>query len=386
MGENVAFYRDSYIEVYLDRLERNVQFIQSTLPSKIQIIAVVKADAYGHGAKHVAKFLASKGISFFAVATLDEAIELRRFGLTESILLLGPIRHRDLELASRYQLTISIFDLTWFETAIKQYHGPTIEVHLDLDTGMNRIGLKTENEVQAFLRLVQHQNQFRLTGIYSHLATSEEDNTEYYENQIRRFEIFLPFFDLTNLCIHIANSGAVFKSPPKFVTMVRIGLFLHGAMPNPAWRGIYPLEETMAVFSHIIQIKVCHKGEKISYNGTYTVQDEEEIIATLPIGYADGLDRRYRSGRVFVQGDYGEIIGRICMDLTMIKLKKMVPIGSKVEIIGSHVSIEDYAMNIQTSTYQAFSQWSDRLPRLYYYHQQQIAHINPRFSKEAPYE
>lgn len=387
VGGAVTYYRDTYLDIHLDFLEHNVQFLKSILPPHVEIMAVVKADAYGHGAVVVSDYLQRFGIRHFAVATLDEAIELRLGGIHGEILLLGPVHIRHINMVVKHNLTLTIHDLTWLKELLTVVCDQPISCHIDLDTGMHRIGLLSKAELIEAMDLITKSSVLRLTGIYSHLASSEEIEESYYHYQVETFTHCLSNLNLTNLKIHIANSGGTLKPPLAFVNMVRVGLFLHGAAPSRYWSERLPLQETLSLTSHIIQIKQLPKGEKISYNGIYTTQEEGEIIATLPIGYADGFDRRIQNGRCYVNGDYGEIVGRVCMDFILVKLPKMVPLHTPVELIGPHISIDEYAENINTNNYQAFCQFSDRLPRRYYYHQKLIATTNPRIDrKEEPYE
>lgn len=387
VGGTVTYYRDTYLDIHLDSLEQNVNFLRSFLPPHINIMAVVKADAYGHGAFIISQYLQSFGIHHYAVATLEEAIELRHAGIRGEILLLGPVSSQYLPLVAKHNLTLTIHDLDWLKALVSVSLEQPIPCHIDLDTGMHRIGLLTKTELLEAMEWIRSSSSLRLTGIYTHLATSEEEDETYYHHQVEMFTSLLKDFDLTNLTIHIANSGGTLKPPLAFVNMVRVGLFLHGAAPSRYWSERLPLQETLSLTSHIIQIKQLPRGEKLSYNGIYTTQEDGEIIATLPIGYADGFDRRIQNGRCYVNGDYGEVVGRVCMDFILIKLPKMVPLHTPVELIGPHISIDEYAEKINTNNYQAFCQFSNRLPRRYFYQQKLIATTNQRMvRKEEPYE
>jgi len=387
VGGTVTFYRDTYLDIHLDSLEANVHFLKCLLPPQTNIMAVVKADAYGHGAQVISLYLQHFGIRHFAVATLEEALELRRSGIHGDILLLGPVSAQSLDLVGKHNLTLTIHDLDWLKEMVSVTLEKPIPCHIDLDTGMHRIGLLSKAQLLEAMDLITTSQSLRLTGIYSHLATSEEEDETYYTNQVEAFTNFLSDVDLTNLTIHIANSGGTLKPPLAFVNMVRVGLLLHGVAPSRYWNSRLPLQETLSLTSHIIQIKQLPKGEKLSYNGIYTTQEDGEIIATLPIGYADGYDRRIINGRCYVNGEYGEVVGRVCMDFILVKLPNMVPLHTPVELIGPHISIEEYADNIHTNTYHAFCQFSDRLPRRYFYQEKLIAVMNPRMQrKEETYE
>jgi alanine racemase len=375
------YYRDTFMEINLDDLEDNIRSFQHHYFQSKEIMAVVKADAYGHGSVQIARVLQEQGIRHFAVATLEEAMELRHSGIHGCILLFGHIRVCDLHLAATYDCTLSINHLGWFKEALAGYIGKPLHVHINVDTGMNRLGVPSKEEFVQLLVLLSQTSHFTLKGIYSHLATSEEENDTYYQLQLRRFASFLDGVDTTDLWIHIANSGGSIKEQPNYFNMIRIGLFLHGVSPSDHIKLAFPLKETMSLFTTVLQIKTLPRGEKISYNGIYVTTDDQEVIATLPIGYADGLDRRIEGGRVFVNGDYGEIIGRVCMDFTIVKLPRIVEVGSIVEIIGPHISMEEYARKVKTNTYHAFCAFSDRIVRKYIRHHQVVEVVNKRLNQ-----
>jgi alanine racemase len=378
-GGTMRYHRDTTVEVNLDHLIDNVKnFKQHYCPSQ-QLMAVVKADAYGHGAIPVARALQSHGIDAFAVATLEEAIELRRNGIDGIILIFGHIRVCDLPIAAKYRLTLSVNHKAWLDEAIQSYHGEVIDLHVKVDTGMHRLGIPSKEEFCQVLHVIGTSNLFRLAGIYSHLAASETKDERYYHTQMKAFEDVLDGIDLTGLWIHIANSGGSVKPQPAFINMVRIGLFLHGVMPRQDMDMAFRLQPTLSLFTSIVQVKHLPKGSKISYNGLYETTTDDEIIATIPIGYADGFDRRLEGAHVYVDGEYAPIVGRICMDYAMIRLSHDVLIGSVVEIIGEHVTAVEFASKCNTNTYHVFCQLSDRLPRIYLHHGVVVDIINRRF-------
>jgi alanine racemase len=379
VGGTMRYHRDTTVEVNLDHLIDNVtNFKQHYCPSQ-RIMAVVKADAYGHGAIPVAKALQSHQIDAFAVATLEEALELRRNGIDGIILIFGHIRVFDLPIAAKYRLTLSVNHKAWVEEAIQFYDGEGIDLHVKVDTGMHRLGIPSKEEFVQVLDLVRRSKHFKLTGIYSHLAASETKDEQYYHHQMEEFSDYLKGVDLTGLWIHIANSGGSVKPQPAFINMVRIGLFLHGVKPRQDMNMAFHLQPTLSLFTSIVQVKRLPKGSKISYNGLYETRADDEIIATIPIGYADGFDRRLEGARVYVNGEYAPIVGRICMDYAMIRLSREMPIGSVVELIGEHVTADEFASKCNTNTYHVFCQLSDRLPRIYIQNGSIVETINRRY-------
>jgi alanine racemase len=361
----MRYHRDTTVTVNLDRLIENVTLLRQHHYQGIALMAVVKADAYGQGAVPVAKTLEEVGVGAFAVATLEEALELRHAGIRGMILVFGSISSDDLVLAAKHQLTLSVNHSEWLANAIAKPFDGCVDVHLNIDTGMHRLGIETDRDVFDAVSAIRSAKHLRLKGIYTHLASSETPDETYYRMQIDRFERLISDIDTTGLSIHVANSGASVKKHPPFVNMVRIGLFLHGVPPSDTAVPDFNLQPTLSLSTRIVSVKQLPKGSKVSYNGIYETKEDDERIATLAIGYADGYDRRYGNALVYVDGDYCPIVGRICMDYTMIKLKKDISIGTEVELIGDHVSAVDLAKLSGTNVYHVFCQLSDRIPRNY---------------------
>ncbi len=359
----MKYYRDTYLEINLNHVLHNVTHLIS-LSGDMKLMAVIKADAYGHGALMIAKTLTEAGVSYFAVATVDEAIELRRAKITCPILVFGSVPLRALDLVSRYHLSISVHSLDWLKNAMAFYQGKKINVHLKLDSGMGRLGFTDKLQFLEAYQLIKQSDFWAVEGIYSHLATSEESDESYYQKQINRFESMLQGVVLANLLIHIGNSASLSKPKPKYVNMVRVGLMINGQKPGPNVDFHFEPKQSLSLYSTLVQVKKVPKGEKLSYNGIYQTS-EDEYIGTIPIGYADGYDRRLKNGRVYIDGEYCEIVGRVCMDYCLVRLPKKLPEGTMVELIGPHITIDEYAEKIGTNNYQATCIFSDRLPRVY---------------------
>lgn len=361
----MRYHRDTTVTVNLDRLIENVTLLREHHYQGIALMAVVKADAYGQGAVPVAKTLEEVGVGAFAVATLEEALELRHAGIRGMILVFGCVSSQDLTLAAKHSLTLSVNHFEWLANAIAHPFDGTVDVHLNIDTGMHRLGIEDEREILGAIDRIRSSNHLSLKGIYTHLATSETPDETYYHLQLDRFGSLLSVIDTTDLWIHVANSGASVKKHPPFVNMVRIGLFLHGVPPSDTAVPDFVLQPTLSLSTRIVSIKRLPKGAKVSYNGIYETKEDLELIATLPIGYADGYDRRYGSAMAYVDGEYCPIVGRICMDYTMIRLNKEVPLGTEVELIGDHISAVQLASLSGTNVYHVFCELSDRIPRNY---------------------
>jgi len=363
-GVNMKYYRDTFLEINLDHVFHNVTNLKAGFPPNVRMMAVIKADSYGHGAVMVAKTLLEAGIEHFAVATLDEALELRRAKIHCPILVLGGIRIGDLPLIQKYHITIGVHSAEWLGNALLSYQGKPIDVHLKFDSGMNRLGFISEAEYIQAIDMIRKSSQFKLRGLYSHLASADAQDESYYLMQVERFEHVLNQLDLSDLLIHIGNSAGSFKPKPVHANMVRIGILINGQTPSKSLNLGFELKPSLSLYSHLVQVKTVPPGTKISYNGIYQTT-EETIIGTIPIGYADGYDRRLENGRVFIDGEDCPIVGRICMDYCLVKLPRVYPEGTRVELIGEHITIDEYALKIKTSNYHATCQFSDRLPRKY---------------------
>jgi alanine racemase len=379
IGGAMDFYRDTWIEVDLDAITHNVANIKNHYAKDKLLFAVVKADAYGHGAIMVAKAALKAGADYLAVATLDEAIELRQHKIKSPILVLGHITMSGIKLAAKYKITITIHNIKWLKKIVKAYKGKTIEVHLKVDTGMHRIGVLTKDELVESVALIKNSHSLQLKGIFTHLATAEEDDESYYHSQLNRFRELLQAIDTKNLVIHLANSAATVKFQHDFTNAVRVGLMMYGLLPKRELSVAFDVLQAISLYAKLIHCKELEPHKRVSYNGCYETKDHE-WIGTLAIGYADGWDRRMEHGQVYINGDYCPVIGRICMDQTMIKLPHQLEEGTIVELIGPHIAVDEVAKRIRTINYQTVCQLSDRLPRIYKYKGRIVKIINRRLS------
>jgi alanine racemase len=379
VGGNMDFYRDTWIEVDLDAITHNVTNIKNHYAKDKLLFAVVKADAYGHGAIMVAKTALKAGADYLAVATLDEAIELRRHKIKAPILVLGYVNRSGLKLAAKYKITITVHNIKWLKKVVKFYRGKTIQVHLKVDTGMHRIGVLTKEELIESVALIRNSHSLHLNGIFTHLATAEEDDETYYHLQLNRFKELLQAIDIKDLIIHLANSAATVKFEHDFTNAVRVGLMMYGLMPKKEMSVAFDVLQAISLYGKLIHCKKLEPKKRVSYNGIYETK-EHEWIGTLAIGYADGWDRRMENGQVYLNGELCPVVGRICMDQTMIKLPHLVEEGSLVELIGPHISVDEIAKRIRTINYQTVCQLSDRLPRIYKRKGKVVKVINRRLS------
>jgi len=369
--------RPTWAEINLDNISHNLEQYRRALGSQVNIMAVVKADGYGHGAVEVARTALNAGASQLAVAFLEEGIELRRAGIQAPILLLG---YTDPALASslyEYSLTPTVFDLE-VARGLSRWaadRGHTLPVHIKVDTGMGRIGVLAP-EALDFITAVSRLPGLRLEGLLTHLAAAdEEDDGGYTHRQIRVFA------ELVEACrekgirfsyYHAANSAAAIMHPDARFNLVRIGLSLYGYYPAP-WLAAGPvkLRPALSFKSRIIFIKEVPPGTAISYGCTYRTRTRS-LIATVPVGYGDGYSRSLSNrGQVLVRGRRAPVVGRVCMDHLMIDVSGIegVQRGDEVVLYGRQaeeaIPVEEVAGLLGTISYELICSLDKRVPRLY---------------------
>ncbi|SDN81781.1 alanine racemase [Bacillus sp. OK048] len=371
MTEQSFFYRDTWAEVDLDCINANVSSVKKLLPPQVEIIAVVKANGYGHGDLKVAESALKAGATYLAVAFMDEAIALRNKGIQAPILVLGATRPEDVKLATNYDITITVFQLDWIKAA--QSYLPidqVLSVHIKLDTGMGRIGIRTKEELSAIVQSISEDNRIEIEGIFTHFATADEVDLTYFEKQIEVFHDLLSVLKERPKYVHCSNSAAALRFSKANFNAVRLGIVMYGLTPSLEIVDELPipLKEAFSLCSRLVHVKKLKKGDKVSYGATYEAEGEE-WIGTIPIGYADGWIRRLQGQEVLVEGKRVPIVGRICMDQCMVKLPHFVPVGTTVTLIGKQnnefISVNEIAGKLETINYEVPCIISTRVPRLY---------------------
>lgn len=370
--EKLGFYRDTWAEIDLDAITSNISSMKTHLGSHVKLIAVVKANAYGHGDVQVAKAAIEAGAEQLAVAFLDEAISLRQAGILVPILVMGASRPTDVKIALEYDLTLTVFSLKWLKEAVNQekIENKKVSIHLKVDTGMGRLGIREEQEFKDALQFIRESTFLYLEGVYTHFATADELDSHYFKEQLHKFTLFLKNVDLEKIMIHCANSATGLRYPENVFNAVRFGISMYGLAPSHEIIDQLPfqLKEAFSLHSKLVHVKRIPKGAKVSYGATY-VADEEQWIGTLPIGYADGWIRRLRESEVIVDGKRVPIIGRICMDQLMIKLPEEKAIGTRVTLIGSQdkeqITVDEVASRLNTINYEVPCTITSRVPRVF---------------------
>jgi len=371
MNEQEDFYRDTWAEVDLDCISKNLTSIKNLLPDGVDIFAVVKANAYGHGDIHVAKTALDAGAAYLAVAFMDEAIALRNKGIRAPILVLGASRPEDAQVAAKFNLTLTVFQKEWLEKAKKHLgSNDRLLLHIKVDTGMGRLGVRSAEDLRDVEQMIAEDARFYLEGIFTHFATADELDTDYFEEQYARFENMLSVLNKRPKYIHSSNSAAAIRFPKAYFNAVRIGIAMYGLTPSREMEEEipFPLNEAFSLQTKLVNVKKLKKGDKVSYGATYECR-QDEWIGTLPIGYADGWIRKLQGQEVLVEGERVPIVGRICMDQCMIRLPHDMPVGKKVTLIGRQgnefISINEIAAKLDTINYEVPCIIASRVPRLY---------------------
>ncbi|MRH43626.1 alanine racemase [Aquibacillus halophilus] len=373
--EHKTFYRDSWVEVDLQRIKYNITQLTERLSGGTKIYAVVKANGYGHGDIQVARIALESGASGLAVAILDEAIKLRKLGIKAPILVMGWIRPEDAPIAAQHDVAVTFFQKQWLQQAKKNSFDCPLKLHMKWDTGMGRIGIRDEEELIDTLKEL-NDARFELEGIFTHFATADEDNKTYYQKQLDNFNNLLDTFKSIwgkPVTIHTGNSAASMRFPEDMQHYVRFGISMYGLYPSQTVKMERPidLKPAFSLHSKLIHIKKVSAGDSISYGATYTAE-KPEWIGTIPLGYADGIRRKLQGSDVLVNGKRFPIVGRICMDQLMIRLDKSYQIGTKVTLIGeqqsNEITMDEIATILDTINYEVTCMISNRVPRVYVNH------------------
>ena len=371
----------NWVKINLDNLKHNFLQIRGIVPKDTKILAVVKADGYGCGSVRVANTLIDAGADFLAVAFTDEGVVLRNAGIDKRILILGNTDESLVEDLFKYNITPAVYDVE-FASKLSEYAeqtGETIKIHIKIDTGMGRIGFLSgfgsdEKTIEEILKISKMPG-IEIEGIFTHFALADEEDTTYTEKQFARFLEINRILKEKGLDIeikHCANSAATMMYPKTHLDMVRPGIILYGCYPSDYLeRKKIDLKPVMQFETRITNIKEINKGDCVSYGCTF-VAEKKTKIATIPVGYADGLSRNLSNRYSFlVNGQFVPVVGRICMDQCMIDVTNVNNIhkGDEVVIFGEQKgvknSIEKMATALGTINYEILCDVGKRVPRVY---------------------
>lgn len=370
--------RPTTVEINLDELARNFHSAKAFIGQDARVMAVVKANAYGHGAVECSRRLEKEGVNWLAVAIPEEGIELRKAGIGCPILVLGGFWPGQESLILEYGLTPAIFDMRaagLLDRAAKE-KGITVNCHIKIDTGMGRVGVRYDRAAEFCDEFVTFEN-LRVEAVMTHFAAADDLNeTDFTNAQMRRFDEILSVFALRGIdpdMVDLANSPAAVAHPLSVRDLVRLGGILYGLGGDVLPSGIEKpdLRPVMALTSKISLVKTVPSGETLGYGRTFTAE-RDSVIATVPIGYADGFPRSLsNSGSLIVRGAFAPIVGRVSMDWTLIDVTDVpdVRVDDDVIVIGSSgglsINAEDIARLSGTISYEVTCGISSRIHRVF---------------------
>ncbi|NOU66263.1 alanine racemase [Paenibacillus sp. LMG 31461] len=388
-----AFYRPTWVEISLDALRSNIEQFQKVLPAGMKQMAVVKADAYGHGAVEVSKEVLAAGVDYLGVAFFDEALELRNAGITAPILVLGYTPPEGINRARDLDVTIAVYSRDVLEALREQSRKQEnasqkkLKIHIKLDTGMGRLGLHTEADAIPFIEEALLLPNVDVEGLFTHYANADEVDKSYTLEQYGRFERIVSYFTdkgETFPYIHAGNSAAAIDLPGLTYSMVRLGISMYGLYPSKdVDQTKIELKPVLSLKTGIVHLKTLPAGSGVSYGTIYHTKGDEQI-GTLPIGYADGYSRML-SGKaeVLVRGKRVPIVGRICMDQSMINVSDVPDVSAldEVVLIGEQgeerITAEDVADQLGTINYEIICMISHRVARVYVRNGERVEALNP---------
>ena len=368
-----------WAEVDLKAIAHNIRELRRITNPKARFMAVVKANAYGHGIVEVARESLENGVEALGVAHIEEGIQLRKAGIDAPVLIFGytPPTHAKKLIELDLTQTVYSYEISKKLSQAAAKYGKKIKVHIKVDTGMGRLGLlsgikdSSLSEVESISRLPM----LELEGIYTHFATADKSDRSYAGKQ---FEIFMDLLNQLRIAgleipvTHAANSAAIINMPETHLDMVRAGISIYGLYTSEEVdRSIIKLKPAMELKTKIIHLKKVPAGFKVSYGITYETE-KPTTIATVSIGYADGLNRLLSSnGRMLVCGQSAPIVGRVCMDLTMLDVGEIPEIAMEEEVVvfgrqgNASITADEIASTINTINYEVVSTIMERVPRIY---------------------
>ncbi len=370
-----GIHRPAAVYVDLSAIKQNIEQELNHLEPGQKLFAVIKANAYGHGAVKVAQLAAKNGVSGFCVAILDEALELRRAGITQPILVLGVTPEEYATLAAKNDISLTVPDFEWLNAADQELNntGLQLKIHLAVDSGMGRIGFSEDEEFLQANDFLLDNPHFEVEGLFTHFASADSSDDTYFKTQVERFEHLKSLLKVKPKWIHVDNTAASIYGKKVHSDLVRFGIGLYGLNPssNPSTPDLpaqIRLKPALSLESELVQVHTIHKGQGVGYGSTY-IADCDQIIGTIPLGYADGFIRKFQGFKIQVGDEYCPIVGRICMDQLMVRLPYEMPTKTKVILISNDPTapnnIKAAADYVDSIHYEVACLLDDRLPRIY---------------------
>lgn len=369
-------YNRAYARINMDNLRYNILKMKSLVKADMKVLAVIKADAYGHGAVEIAKRI-SDICDYYGVATIDEAVELRNSGISMPILIIGHTDPYDFDKLVEYDIAQTVYNVgeckLLSDIALK--HNKKAVVHVKVDTGMARIGFPVSDEGIRQACMLKDMPGLEIEGIFSHYAKSDEsDKTSAYE-QKKKFLYFIEEMEKQGISFalkHIDNSAGTMEMDDDEFDMIRLGIVTYGLYPSDEVDKSVIIKPVMSLIAHVAHVKTLPAGVGVGYGWTY-VTSRETKVATVTIGYADGYPRAQSNiGRVIIGGQYAPVIGRVCMDQIMVDVTDIQDVAVRDEVIligGSddkYISVEEVAAPAESFNYELVCNISRRVPRVYY--------------------
>ena len=355
----------------LGAISRNIAEIRKKIGNKRGLMAVVKADGYGHGAVEVSRAALRSGADFLGVALPEEGQQLREAGIEAPILVVGLIQPEEAYKVVKFQLSQAVASVELLEALNHEASKVStwISVHVKLETGMGRIGVKPEDAV-SFVRKVKSFKNLNLEGLFSHFSSADEKDKTFSERQLQLFDQVIGNLQLAGIEVpkkHIANSAAILDLPQSYYDIVRPGIMIYGLYPSREVSHSIELKHAMTFKTKISEVKVVPPGTPISYGRTF-ITKKKTTVATLPVGYADGYNRLLSNhGEVLVKGRRAPVNGTICMDMCMVDASSVEDIrpGDEVILFGEELPVDEIAAKIGTINYEVVCGVNKRVPRIY---------------------
>lgn len=380
MEEQLLTCQRVWAEVDLDAIHGNVESMNASIDKDTELIAVIKTDGYGHGSVEIARELEPVDCIFgFAVATAEEAMILRRAGIRKAILILGYTFPYSYDWLAKEEIRPAVFreDMLKQLSDAARKQGKRLKIHIKVDTGMGRIGITPDEQGIEFLRKVLNYPELEMEGIFTHFARADETDKSSAKKQLKLFSDFIQRIreelGVKFPIKHCSNSAGIVELPEANMNVVRAGITLYGLYPSEeVSKTRVPLKPALSLYSRIVYIKTIHKGQSVSYGGTFTA-DKDTRVATIPVGYGDGYPRSLSGkGYVLLHGKKAPILGRVCMDQFMIDVTDLPEAqeGDKVTLIGRDGNMQLSAETVGTISgrfnYELVCNLGKRIPRVYY--------------------
>ena len=363
--------RPAWTEIDLGRLRRNLQLIRRDLPPKVKLMAVVKDEAYGHGALDVARVALEEGAGSLGLSTLEEAMNLRDGGITAPLLLLGERQEAELPWCVAHELTVCVNEPNTVRklARVAASAGKRVPVHVKIHTGMSRYGVRWDEALQL-IELICAQKSLLLEGAMSHFSQSDETDKTFANLQVSRFDQVMTALAGKGIRLrqHLCNSGGYLDLPHAHRDMVRTGILMYGIFPSTVCRRIPGIEPVMSVKARIAGIQKLEPGEVVGYGMRYTAASPRRI-AVLPIGYGDGFPRVRNQGSALIHGQHAPLIGGIAMDALMVDITEILEaqMWDEAVIMGrqgnQEITVHDMAKLKNSVSYEVLTSWRLRLRR-----------------------